>query len=318
MRVLKLRMKLRKHSLLARLGSILLLTVSITSLHAKYPREILIDSPTYVGGGGFFHNFNVILGYLDLLDRYPNISLTIDMRDQGLYYEPSRGENWWSYYFDTLQYPNRLNSTRKPILKRIGDHEKGAIGNAAHYFFTRKYAHSLIEKYIKIKQDVLDEVEGFAVKNLKGKTVIGIHYRGTDKHLEASYVDYSMLISALEKEVKALEDADFVIFLATDEPIVLERLSASYRDKLVFTNAERMEMPVHYASQRCYQKGRDALVDMLLLAKSNLIIRTNSNLSAVSCFFNPDMRVVNLNYMNDKLYSGAIKNGILNELNKKP
>ncbi|PCI95116.1 hypothetical protein COB11_03030 [Candidatus Aerophobetes bacterium] len=318
MRALRLHTRLQKSSFLSKVLLTLLFATSISSLHAKYPREILIDSPSYVGGGGLFHNFCIVLGYLDIYERYPNISITIDMRDQGLYYEPSNGPNWWSYYFEPLHYPNRLNSVKRPILKRIGNHEKGSIGNAAHYYFSRKYAKSLIDKYIRVKQDILDEIDTFYDKHLKDKVVIGIHYRGTDKHLEASHLDYDMLTKALTKELRALGDVDYVIFLATDEPSVVERLSASYPDRLVYTDAERMQEPVHYASNKCYQKGREALVDMLLLAKSNIIIRTNSNLGAVSCFYNPKMKIVNLNYMNDRLYNGAKKNGKLNELNKKP
>ena len=151
MHALKILTRQLKNSFLTKLLLILTCIASMNALHAKYPREILIDSPLYVGGGGFFHNFNIILGYLDLYERYPNISITIDMRDEGLYYEPSKGSNWWSYYFDILHYPNRLNSVKRPILKRIGDHEKGSIGNAAHYYLSRKYAKGLIDKYIKVK-----------------------------------------------------------------------------------------------------------------------------------------------------------------------
>lgn len=289
-----------------------------SSLHAKYPRHIIINSPEYVGGGGLFHNFNVVLGYLDLYDKHPNLSISIDMADRGLYFEPSKGRNWWSYYFETLHYPNRVNSQKRPITKHVSDYEKGSVGNGAHYYLTRDRGCYLIEKYITFKKDILDEVEEFYQKHLEGYFVIAIHFRGTDKNIEASHVDYGMLLAAIDEELKEVGQQPYRLFLATDELSILEMLKQDFPETLVYTDAIRMNCPIHYNSRERYRMGREAVIDALLLSKGNTIIKTNSNMSAVSCFINPKMKLVNLNYLNDRLYFGGMKNGKFNEMNQRP
>jgi hypothetical protein len=44
----------------------------------------------------------------------------------------------------------------------LKDTEKAELGNSMHFFSTREQAACLIKKYIKVKQDILQEVETFA------------------------------------------------------------------------------------------------------------------------------------------------------------
>ncbi len=50
---------------------------------------------------------------------------------------------------------------------------------------------------------------------------------------------------------------------------------------------------VHFSEQiGGYQLGEEALIDSLLLSKCNLLIRTSSNLSLWSTYFQPDIPVI--------------------------
>ncbi|MEI6790088.1 MAG: hypothetical protein WCK42_02780, partial [Myxococcaceae bacterium] len=54
--------------------------------------------------------------------------------------------------------------------------------------------------------------------------------------------------------------------------------------------------PLHLGKQQGqYESGLDALMDCLVLSKTNLLIRTSSNLSRWSAYFNPDLPVIELN-----------------------
>ena len=282
--------------------------------HAKSPRLLYVESPIYIGGAGLFHNFNIVLGCLDLYDRYDYIAVKIDFGDQGLYYESSYGPNWWNYYFEPGSYPQRSNSKRKPLLKRLQDEEKAEIGNAVHFYMKRERAHELIAKYVRVKQEFLEEVEAFYKEHLEGSFIIGVHYRGTDKWFEANRVSHEEVFSKVEAVMAAHKYVK--IFVATDESSFLEKMKERFGKNICYIEAQRFDgHPVHYISNKCFLKGKEALIDCLLLAKSDVLIRTNSNLSAVSAYFNPNMEVFSLNTVNDFLYRGISGKGVLNELN---
>lgn len=283
-------------------------------VEAKAPRRLYLDSPTYIGGAGMFHNFNIVLGCLDLYDKYEHIAITVDFKELGLYYESSYGSNWWNYYFEPINYPQKVNQTKKPILKSLKDDEKAEIGNAVHFYMTRERAHELITKYVRVRQEFLDEVKTFYEEHLEGSFVIGVHYRGTDKWCEANRVSYEEVLNIVTTLL--LEHEDAKIFVATDEVCFLQKIQDCFGERVFFIEAQRFDgHPVHYVSNKCFLKGKEALIDCLLLARSDILVRTNSNLSAVSAYFNPEMKVINLNTVNDFLYQGISGKGVLNELN---
>jgi hypothetical protein len=291
-------------------------TLFFGALHAKSPMLLYVNSPKYIEGAGMFHNFNIVLGCLELYDTHDHIGIKVDFGEEGLYYEESHGPNWWNYYFEPINYTSREYSKKRPLIKRLRDDEKGEIGNGAHFYMKRERAHELIEHYICVRKEFLEEVEAFYHEYLEGSFIIGVHYRGSDKWLEAIHVSYEETLSKIENEIAVQEDCK--IFVATDDPSFLEEIKKHFGEKVYYIDAQRLkDKPVHYYSKERFLNGKEALLDCLLLAKSDVLIRTNSNLSAVSAYFNPQMRVINLNTLNDVLYDGMKKRGVPNELNAK-
>lgn len=285
-------------------------------LDALTPKCIHLESPDYIGGAGMFHNFNIVLGCLELLDNNPSLALKVDFKEKGLYYEPALGPNWWSYYFETSYFPAREKVLKRPVVKTLKDPEKAELGNAMHFYGSKDLAHLLITKYLRVKQEIIAEVEAFSQTHFIGKQLIGVHFRGSDKWLESNPVSYEQATFAVKQVVEAMED--YVIFVATDEQGFLDAMVQVFGSKVVFTASERSasQQPLHYFTTSPYKQGKEALIDCLLLAKSSTLIRTNSNLSAVSAFFNPTMQVINLNTVNPRLYEGISKKGKLNPLNQ--
>ena len=94
----------------------------------------------------------------------------------------------WEYYFEplsTLAYKGeRLwEEYVAPDNERIPEPFSGQYYKVLDKVY-RKQQYDLIKKYIKIKPVILSKVDSFYDKYLKGKKTIGIHLRGTDKHLE--------------------------------------------------------------------------------------------------------------------------------------
>jgi len=167
-----------------------------------------------------------------------------------------------------------------------------------------------------VKKDILDQVELFRKERMGQGYLIGVHYRGSDKWLEANFISYLQVIEEVKKVVLKHEKSQ--IFVATDEKGFLDAMIEAFGNKVIFYDSFRSENqePIHYQNRAPYLRGKEALIDALLLSKSHILLRTNSNLSAVSAFFNPNMDVVNLNQVRQEWFLELIKEGSANELNQ--
>ena len=193
--------------------------------------------------------------------------------DKGSYFTNGRPETgWWTYYFENdIYFPEYRQFDRTINIEPT----KGAaklthLGNA----MPRQQAHQLT-RLLKLRPDVLNMIDSFACDNFSGNQIIGIHYRGTDKvrgrFSEAEHVSYTK---------------------------IYDRLG----DRLLSIDAQRSSdgLPIHHQTERagvdfdCYKIGLEAIMDCFLLARTNLLIRTNSNLSKVSMYLNPRIPVIEM------------------------
>jgi hypothetical protein len=258
----------------------------------EYPKNISIRSRD---SGMFSLFFDVLYASWEwdngLLD-----SFTVDFHKQGLYFEEKYGDNWWEYYCE----PIRLGSpTGEVRLVEYGSYKHRApwaewIGSG----IPRKNAYDLVEKYIHPKQHIIEKVDSFYNEHLLGKHVIAIHYRGTDKISEAPRADYKNISDQVEQSIRKLEKyKNIKIFIATDEQDFIDYATSLWGDRICYRDAIRStdKRPVHTNKANSpYQLGEDAMIDMLLLSRSDLLIRTSSNLSLWSTFFNPYMGLIEI------------------------
>lgn len=213
----------------------------------------------------------------------------VDFEDQGLYYDSKHGLNWWSYYFE----PIRLG-VDTTLVKKFPYSKHSAFSCCAAEM-PRERGHELIKKYIKLKPDLQKKVDRYVDDNFKGHRVIGIHYRGTDKIIEAPTVSYEVIVKLVKSEIE--KDKNTKIFIATDEEKFLNVMQTTFPGKVVALQALRSQKgyPVHYPSNNGadnYKKGEEAVMDCILLSRCSKLIRTSSNLSAASAQFNPSMEVL--------------------------
>jgi hypothetical protein len=91
---------------------------------------------------------------------------------------------------------------------------------------------------------------------------------------------------------------DAPIFVATDEAAFVEYMSQRFgnraRYRRMFRSTDGRPIDVVNADGN-YEKGLDAVVDCLLLARTHYLIRTASNLSLCSTLFNAQLPGVLLN-----------------------
>lgn len=272
---------------------------------AEKKSVILTDRPK----AGMFSTFNDVLSALHCYENGCYTFLKVSFSKDGVYYDPKIGFNWWNYYAE----PIRLGDVKKTKVKRFnGLGLPYAIPRKKIRNYPREKAHQLIQKYIHIKPHILEKVDKFTSIELDEAFVIGIHYRGTDKKTEARRVAYEEVLLSLENEIGKLRGTHFKIFVATDEAPFLEFMQSRYSNICFYDQVKRSydgsSIHLKKENESPYKSGEGAIIDCLLLSKANVLIRTASNLSLWSTYFNPSQRVINLSvpYCDEKLPSKGV------------
>lgn len=251
---------------------------------------IILNCPV---NSGFFAIFSSVLAALDMYDQGNYAGIKIDL-NSGIYLEPERGSNWWEYFFE----PINLGDSAASTYVLSFDETMGLIN--AGFTISRERGFELIQKYIYLKPKLQKELDKLTKKLFKDYTVIGLHYRGTDKKLEAIPISHHKILETLNWILPTLpKTKPAKIFVATDEQNFITFLSGHYPGKLIYNDFVRSNNgePVHYSNwySSNYQKGKEALFDCLLLSKCYcLVFPGASSLSLAATKFNPFMTITAL------------------------
>lgn len=248
-------------------------------------------TPHQQSSPGLFCVFNSVLGALDAYDKKEISGLTVDFGTEGLYYDPKVGPNWWTYYFEPIAIGEQTD------FKLFPQYKKTIFSLTGSFEMSLERSHELIEKYVKVKPEILSKVEKIYQEQFAGSYVLGIHYRGTDKKTDSPEVSYGEVASKAEEILKDRSGAK--IFVATDDARFLNVMKKRFSYLTVFgLDAIRSDngKPVHMGnSDENYRKGEEAVVDALLLARCNFLLKNSSNLSQWSRKYNPAIPTLQLN-----------------------
>lgn len=239
---------------------------------------------------GMFSVFITALGFLHFYEEEGWAGAKIDFREKGLYYDPQRGSNWWEYYFE----PVVLGSNEEAQERKIAHRQIHRFNRTGDRILSREEASRIVQKHIKIKPVLEKKISAFVEKNFKGHFVIGVHFRGTDKvKREAKPVPFEQVFQEIRSLISELPTKDYKIFVATDEERFLQEIKREFKERVIFSDARRSSdgRAVHFAHSHSYKTGEEAVVDCLLLSRSNYLLRTESNLSFCSGLFNPNLPI---------------------------
>ena len=180
---------------------------------------------------GLFGTLNYVVGALELYERGTFHGLTVNFGAAGLYYDVNVGSNWWNYYFEPIDLPTKKKKTpRKMTLREVDQALRASLK------LSRMRFHELLNKHVRVRPAIQKKVDFFIAKHFQGKTVVGVHYRGTDKKEEAPRVPFEAVFEAVDM----LDIQDFILFVATDEAGFLEAISARYPGRVVAAEASRV------------------------------------------------------------------------------
>lgn len=153
-----------------------------------------------------------------------------------------------------------------------------------------EYPEELINRHIRLKNNINQEIDEFCVQNNMREKTVGVHIRDTDKK---SDIDYEELLSYIKKFMKKHECEK--VFLATDQNEVKEIFAKEFGSRLVMYNKYIPEIKsgsdigIHLWAEKCgntelrTQMFHDSIVDMWLLSKVDyLLYQGNSTFSNIS------------------------------------
>lgn len=149
-----------------------------------------------------------------------------------------------------------------------------------------------VDKYIKIQQEILDEVK--SIKLNWGENILGLHIRGTDMKNTSNH-PIPVSLERYKKEVDEMLDNYEVnkIFCCTDEEEILQYFLNAYKKLIVHTSSLRSldGLAVHTNKEivrehHNYLLGKEVLIDALLLSKCDYLICGHSNVAYGAMVFN--------------------------------
>ena len=178
----------------------------------------------------------------------------------------------------------------------------------------RDFINGLISEYIRLKPDILKEVDDFYDVNMKGHKVVGAHMRIADdkilnsKECPSREVAIDMFVNNIKQYIKKY-GADRIL-VAADIVQAVDALKNEFGDQVIYTdcfrssdgsvscckhdklddaNAFKKDKVLPGTLAAGPQQGREAVIDCYVLSKCDFLFKSFSNLSAVSTFINPKM-----------------------------
>jgi hypothetical protein len=250
---------------------------------------------------GFFSCYQVVVGFLDYCENTNPLGYRVKF-EKGLYFDSSVGNNWWEYYFEPINNGNYSEEHNKNICDSL----KSQWAIDAISSISRNRACKIITKYIKLKSHIKQKIDNFKSINWNSSHIIGVHYRGTDKSSESIPCSYEHVKNVIKNYYI---DNKSKIFVATDENEFVHYLISIFGFKNVcFYDSIRSynnSIPIHHIPEKNggenqvlnnrYKLGEDVVIDCYLLSMTDILLKTQSNVSSSACNINPNLQYIDMN-----------------------
>ena len=287
---------------------------------------------------GFFAYVNFALNQLIYAEKYglqPVVNFGPDSGDgPNAFYDASRGENIWDYFFEPVAGETyagleaRIDDPDDPLTRddlvtldteqlwRIHREEPESIFVYPHgiyrdqqigepwYRMQRAKANRIIDRYVRVKPNILAKVDAFAAHHFAGSRILGVHMRGTDKGTADAGPSLMRVVKPAEYfphiDAYAEEHGACKVFVATDQEQFLDQMRARYGDRILSYQAIRargVRNPFEMRDGNGYRKGEDVLIDCLLLSRCDYLLKCTSAVGEFAMYFNQNLSCTDLNHV---------------------
>jgi hypothetical protein len=157
---------------------------------------------------------------------------------------------------------------------------------------TLRDAHDLFHQNFAIRQGFLADAR--AIFDAGFEEAVGVHFRGSDKRLETKRIDFECVAAAVDLAMERSGCQN--LFVATDEAEFLEFAERRYGKRrtrsLECKHLSDGVTGAHFLPGDGFEKGREAVVTMLILSMCKICVRGPSHMSCWASVLNPDLPVI--------------------------
>ena len=272
-----------------------------TFCHVCFNKSFMLDKCVFVRHSvyPFGAGLNIMIGLAWLCEKM-KVNIKIDH---------STGAIWRYFENNTL-----INTTDQSLGQRF-EYSKSNIeqvgeGRYAMYSISSEYGHKVLSK-LSIKESLKRSANEWFDKHIKGDWV-AVHYRGTDVEMKKNghfKYRYRIELDSYIIYLKGVLDEQSSIFVCSDQAQFIDKMNEAFPGRVYARAIKRSydNNSLHtWGSVSNPQQEIDALIDLLILAKAELIYTTGSSFVDVVRYFNPQTKIVSL----DRRRMGRGKNNI--------
>lgn len=249
---------------------------------------------------GLFSLVMTSLGYIKYALEQGYIPVVDMCNEDNVYMQQDRKGNVWEYYFEQ-PCGYSLEDIKKSKNIIIGN---GLINGSVPYPDERiaydekelEIWKNIADKYLKIKNEILEETEMLAKQILGHDKILGVLLRGTD-YVNSKPKNHPVqpnIEQAAEKIDEILAQKDYQkIYVATEDKNIYQKLCEKYGSRIVSMDVERYttngdeninDISVKRVANK-YELGKEYLINILLLAKCDYLIAGNAGGSQGALLF---------------------------------
>ena len=297
------------------LESILICIFITTKIHS----EITVYSRL---GAGYFSELMNVVRTIKIHEHLYTKGITIDWSQEFFPYKDHPTENGWDLYFEPIVF--HTDAKARHLASRPHPdhavHDQLCIDHWMAYdehLSYRQDFNRILDSYIIIKREIIDELKRLYNEHLEGYYCIGVHVRWSAAHTSESPKGTPPIESYIAEVSDLIQNTEttrpFKIYLATDSEEVIQAFRNHFSEELlvylsgsrsphreeshlIYDNAAYWQAhpSEFHAKKPGYRGGVMVLLDCLLLAKCDLFIHSSSNVSEFVSFFSPTIKSIYL------------------------
>ncbi len=250
---------------------------AIDSVKVAHSRNIKFDSKKRTGSSISTHIFAII--GMAWFGEKMNMNIKVGCPDL-------------ESIFDNFDLMNSQKDLRKDHALHIKEFRLWE--NYAKFAVPAEFGYKIISK-LAIKADFKAQADEWFNSKPQGDWV-GIHYRGTDiDKAKFRLISVESYIAYL----KEVLDDRCNIFACSDQAQFIEQIKEAFPGRVFFREIKRSydSRPLHRREFYDKQRIEDALMDLLLLSRTQLIYTTGSWFSEIVRFFNPSIKIISFHLL---------------------
>ncbi|HXS75399.1 MAG TPA: hypothetical protein VN753_04420 [Terracidiphilus sp.] len=198
-------------------------------------------------------------------------------------------------------FPSILRTTYTPVPEpsRVVSFERLKIEKGFNFCGDFREASRYWNSYFRFSEDVYQRVDRFFAEHARDHSVVGVHYRGTDKISDSEQtnpITRDQFLCTLEDFLAHVTPAT-TIFVATDDSNFIDDLHSFVRGRWLVRHHEQVrsrdDNPLFrgHGAARNTEIANFAVLDCLTLSRCQGVLTTMSALSAFAKVLNPEVDV---------------------------